>query len=70
MAAVWLIASTTEISWLYNNVVGTAVSVAVGYAVSLATQDEIEERETAMWPYILIGYFVVPVVIMLVIGGV
>ncbi|WP_136066279.1 sodium:solute symporter family protein [Modicisalibacter radicis] len=37
MAAVWLVSSTQDISWLYNNVIGVAVSLAVGYGVSLTS---------------------------------
>ncbi|MCS2607707.1 sodium:solute symporter [Halomonas dongshanensis] len=36
MLAVWAVSSLGNISWLYNNTIGVAVSVAVGYAVSLS----------------------------------
>ncbi len=37
MGAVWWVSSSLSISWLYNNAVGVAVSLGVGYLVSLAT---------------------------------
>jgi len=99
MAAVWAVTQFAEISWLYNNLVGAVVSVAVGRAVSVltaaprsdqvdeltmagrrehaeailarraATADEIareeqEEREMAKWPYLLLGYFVLTIVVL------
>ncbi|TVP50171.1 MAG: sodium:solute symporter [Halomonas sp.] len=35
MLAVWTVSALLDISWLYNNTVGVAVSVGVGYLVSL-----------------------------------
>ncbi|MCG1023212.1 sodium:solute symporter [Sutcliffiella horikoshii] len=98
MAAVWAVTTFASISWLYNNVVGAVVAVAVGYAVSLLTKspvkekldglvfetkdekvqamlaarqqsaEEIEEAEgekqMKKWPYIMIAYFFVTLVIL------
>ncbi|WP_339149299.1 MULTISPECIES: sodium:solute symporter [unclassified Sutcliffiella] len=98
MTAVWAVTTFASISWLYNNVVGAVVAVAVGYAVSLLTKapvkekldglvyetkdekvqamlaarqqsaEEIEEAEgekqMKKWPYIMIVYFFVTLVIL------
>lgn len=98
MAAVWAVTTFASISWLYNNVVGAVVAVAVGYAISLLTKapvkekleglvfetkdekvqkmlaarqqsaEEIEEAEgekqMKKWPYIMIAYFFVTLVIL------
>ncbi|WP_079476288.1 sodium:solute symporter [Marinococcus halophilus] len=97
MAAVWLVITFAEISWLYNNAVGAVVSVLVGYGVSLLApapkkektqglifgdkeplQEELEKRQSQAekvkelegersmkkWPYILIAYFFVTLIIL------
>ncbi|HVG39282.1 MAG TPA: sodium:solute symporter [Pyrinomonadaceae bacterium] len=40
--AVWVVSVTTEISFLWYNVVGCAVVVAVGYLLSLTVRDELK----------------------------
>lgn len=44
MGMVWLVTSTTDISWLYNNLIGVAVSLAVGYGVSLTAPSPSREQ--------------------------
>lgn len=97
MAAVWLVITFAEISFLYNNAVGAIVSVIIGYGVSLLApapekkktqglifgdkeplQEELqrrqsqaekvkeqeEERSMKKWPYILVAYFFVTLIIL------
>ncbi|MYL49254.1 sodium/solute symporter [Halobacillus litoralis] len=44
MVAVWAVTVFAEISWLYNNLVGAAVAVGIGYAVSLFTKAPSKEK--------------------------
>lgn len=37
MLSVWAVSSLMDVSWLYNNTIGVAVSVSVGYVVSLTS---------------------------------
>ncbi|SDM79242.1 hypothetical protein SAMN05216244_3419 [Sediminibacillus halophilus] len=100
MLAVWAVVTFADISFLYNNVVGAVVAVAVGYVVSLFGKapvkeklaglvfgdtepvqevlkrrqseadkvKEIEEEKTMKkWPYILVGYFFVTLLILYII---
>ncbi|WP_026571822.1 sodium:solute symporter [Sediminibacillus terrae] len=100
MLAVWAVVTFADISFLYNNVVGAVVAVAVGYAVSLfgkapvkeklaglvfgdtepvqevlkrrqSEADKIkeieEEKSMKKWPYILVGYFFVTLLILYII---
>ena len=47
MLSVWFVSSLLDISWLYNNTVGVAVSMSVGYLVSLTapapSQDQLSD---------------------------
>lgn len=47
MLSVWCVSSLLDISWLYNNTVGVAVSMSVGYLVSLSapapSQDQLSD---------------------------
>ena len=99
MAAVWGVTQVYPISWLYNNLVGAAVSIGVGLVLSNLTaaprpeqveeltiagrkehagailarraaaaedvaREEREERQMAKWPYLLIGYFVLTIIVL------
>ncbi|MYL20789.1 sodium/solute symporter [Halobacillus litoralis] len=44
MLAVWAVNVFAEISWLYNNLVGAVVAVAVGYAVSFLSKAPPKEK--------------------------
>ncbi|WP_096437792.1 sodium:solute symporter [Alteribacter populi] len=44
MLAVWATESFLDISWLYNNLVGAVVSIAIGYLVSLAGKKPTKEK--------------------------
>jgi SSS family transporter len=104
MASVWAVTTFASISWLYNNVVGAVVAIAVGYAVSLlfkapekekldglvfqAKEEEVQhvladrqrsaesieeaegEKQMKKWPYIMIAYFFVTLVILYLIQSI
>lgn len=44
MCAVWAVSVLLDISWLYNNTVGVAVSMSVGYLVSLTAPAPSQEQ--------------------------
>jgi len=44
MFAVWAVSALLDISWLYNNTVGVAVSMTVGYLVSLTAPAPSQEQ--------------------------
>ena len=102
MISVYVLTSSTEVAWLWNNLVGATVSTGVGYAVSTATKRPAEEQlrgltmaytDTSVqqelaglsdeatsvsagggekgttWPYWLIGYFVLTILILFYIQG-